>query len=136
MGKLHLWGTVGSKTERSLSSPRSVNGVYRIGLFALKDMTSGTELTYDYNFHSFNTEEQVRHPFLPSLRVFAPPGLTSRLSLRPTASVQVWLGELPRHHRREEPTDQRPAAEERRRQEAWATQGEAEVQAPAQETSE
>ncbi|KAG5264402.1 hypothetical protein AALO_G00253410, partial [Alosa alosa] len=36
----------------------SVNGVYRIGLFALKDMPSGTELTYDYNFHSFNTEEQ------------------------------------------------------------------------------
>ncbi|KAG7225498.1 hypothetical protein INR49_027493 [Caranx melampygus] len=37
---------------------RSVNGVYRIGLFALKDISSGTELTYDYNFHSFNTEEQ------------------------------------------------------------------------------
>uniref|UniRef100_A0A8B9HQ03 ASH1 like histone lysine methyltransferase n=1 Tax=Astyanax mexicanus TaxID=7994 RepID=A0A8B9HQ03_ASTMX len=36
----------------------SVNGVYRIGLFALKDMDNGTELTYDYNFHSFNTEEQ------------------------------------------------------------------------------
>uniref|UniRef100_A0A8K9XS66 Ash1 (absent, small, or homeotic)-like (Drosophila) n=1 Tax=Oncorhynchus mykiss TaxID=8022 RepID=A0A8K9XS66_ONCMY len=36
----------------------SVNGVYRIGLFALRDMSSGTELTYDYNFHSFNTEEQ------------------------------------------------------------------------------
>ncbi|XP_012988298.3 histone-lysine N-methyltransferase ASH1L isoform X2 [Esox lucius] len=36
----------------------SVNGVYRIGLFALKDINSGTELTYDYNFHSFNTEEQ------------------------------------------------------------------------------
>ncbi|MEQ2176163.1 hypothetical protein GOODEAATRI_025246 [Goodea atripinnis] len=39
---------------------RSVNGVYRIGLFALKDIHSGTELTYDYNFHSFNTEEQVK----------------------------------------------------------------------------
>lgn len=37
-----------------------MNGVYRIGLFALKDISSGTELTYDYNFHSFNTEEQVR----------------------------------------------------------------------------
>ncbi|XP_068603624.1 histone-lysine N-methyltransferase ASH1L [Brachionichthys hirsutus] len=36
----------------------SVNGVYRIGLFALKEVPSGTELTYDYNFHSFNTEEQ------------------------------------------------------------------------------
>nr|XP_023695525.1 histone-lysine N-methyltransferase ASH1L-like [Paramormyrops kingsleyae] len=36
----------------------SVNGVYRIGLFALKDMSSGTELTYDYNFHSFNTDDQ------------------------------------------------------------------------------
>ncbi|XP_051991564.1 histone-lysine N-methyltransferase ASH1L-like [Xyrauchen texanus] len=36
----------------------SVNGVYRIGLFALKDINSGIELTYDYNFHSFNTEEQ------------------------------------------------------------------------------
>lgn len=47
-------------TVTSLSL-RSVNGVYRIGLFALKDITSGTELTYDYNFHSFNTEEQVKH---------------------------------------------------------------------------
>lgn len=39
---------------------RSVNGVYRIGLYALKDMPAGTELTYDYNFHSFNVEKQVR----------------------------------------------------------------------------
>ncbi|XP_075418923.1 histone-lysine N-methyltransferase ASH1L isoform X3 [Tenrec ecaudatus] len=37
---------------------RSVNGVYRIGLYALKDMPAGTELTYDYNFHSFNVEKQ------------------------------------------------------------------------------
>ncbi|XP_068108690.1 histone-lysine N-methyltransferase ASH1L isoform X2 [Hyperolius riggenbachi] len=36
----------------------SVNGVYRIGLYALKDMPAGTELTYDYNFHAFNTEQQ------------------------------------------------------------------------------
>ncbi|XP_043936099.1 histone-lysine N-methyltransferase ASH1L isoform X2 [Protopterus annectens] len=36
----------------------SVNGVYRIGLYALKDIPAGTELTYDYNFHSFNTEKQ------------------------------------------------------------------------------
>ncbi|XP_050022312.1 histone-lysine N-methyltransferase ASH1L [Alexandromys fortis] len=36
----------------------SVNGVYRIGLYALKDVPAGTELTYDYNFHSFNVEKQ------------------------------------------------------------------------------
>ncbi|XP_075464260.1 histone-lysine N-methyltransferase ASH1L isoform X3 [Ascaphus truei] len=36
----------------------SVNGVYRIGLYALKDMPAGMELTYDYNFHSFNVEKQ------------------------------------------------------------------------------
>lgn len=46
-----------------------MNGVYRIGLFALKDITSGTELTYDYNFHSFNTEEQV-HKLLPTFFFF------------------------------------------------------------------
>lgn len=34
--------------------------MYRIGLYALKDMPAGTELTYDYNFHSFNVEKQVR----------------------------------------------------------------------------
>lgn len=39
-----------------------MNGVYRIGLYALKDMPAGTELTYDYNFHSFNVEKQVRLP--------------------------------------------------------------------------
>ncbi|XP_006814029.2 histone-lysine N-methyltransferase ASH1L-like [Saccoglossus kowalevskii] len=36
----------------------SVNGVYRIGLFALKDIQPGSELTYDYNFHAFNLETQ------------------------------------------------------------------------------
>ncbi|XP_070541965.1 histone-lysine N-methyltransferase ASH1L-like isoform X2 [Ptychodera flava] len=36
----------------------SVNGVYRIGLFALKDIPAGEELTYDYNFHAFNLETQ------------------------------------------------------------------------------
>ncbi|KAM9293897.1 LOW QUALITY PROTEIN: histone-lysine N-methyltransferase ASH1L [Gastrophryne carolinensis] len=36
----------------------SVNGVYRIGLYALKDVSAGTELTYDYNFHAFNMEKQ------------------------------------------------------------------------------
>ncbi|XP_067145444.1 uncharacterized protein ash1 [Centruroides vittatus] len=34
----------------------SVNGVYRIGLFALKDIPPDTELCYDYNFHNFNME--------------------------------------------------------------------------------
>ena len=38
---------------------RNVNGVYRMCLFALKDIKSGTELNYDYNFHSFNMETQV-----------------------------------------------------------------------------
>lgn len=45
---------------RLVSVRRSVNGVYRIGLYALRDMPAGTELTYDYNFHSFNVEKQVR----------------------------------------------------------------------------
>lgn len=45
----------------AVTSDRSVNGVYRIGLFALGEIPSGTELTYDYNFHSFNTEEQVKY---------------------------------------------------------------------------
>uniref|UniRef100_UPI00358EFC59 histone-lysine N-methyltransferase ASH1L-like isoform X2 n=1 Tax=Myxine glutinosa TaxID=7769 RepID=UPI00358EFC59 len=36
----------------------SVNGVYRIGLFALKEIPAGVELTYDYNFHAFNVEQQ------------------------------------------------------------------------------
>ena len=38
---------------------RNVNGVYRMGLFALKDIPDNTELTYDYNFHSFNVDAQV-----------------------------------------------------------------------------
>nr|XP_054756561.1 histone-lysine N-methyltransferase ASH1L-like [Lytechinus pictus] len=35
-----------------------VNGLYRIGMFALRDIEPGEELTYDYNFHSFNMETQ------------------------------------------------------------------------------
>ena len=38
---------------------RNVNGMYRIGLFALKDIQTDTELTYDYNFHAFNLDSQV-----------------------------------------------------------------------------
>jgi len=38
---------------------RNVNGVYRIGLFALVDIESMVEITYDYNFHSYNQDSQV-----------------------------------------------------------------------------
>ncbi|XP_054160514.1 variant-silencing SET domain-containing protein-like [Oppia nitens] len=34
----------------------SVNGVYRIGLFALRDIMPNEELSYDYNFDNFNIE--------------------------------------------------------------------------------
>jgi len=37
-----------------------VNGVYRLALFALQDIDADTELTYDYNFHSYNVDSQVR----------------------------------------------------------------------------
>jgi len=40
---------------------RNVNGVYRLALFALQDIDAGTELTYDYNFHSYNVDSQVWH---------------------------------------------------------------------------
>ena len=36
----------------------SVNGVYRIGLFDLRDTLPNEELSYDYNFHNFNVETQ------------------------------------------------------------------------------
>ena len=38
---------------------RNVNGLCRIGLFALGDVQPDTELTYDYNFHCYNLESQV-----------------------------------------------------------------------------
>lgn len=43
---------------------RNVNGVYRIGLFALKDISPGEELTYDYNFKAFNMDAQVIRQYL------------------------------------------------------------------------
>ncbi|XP_021377179.1 uncharacterized protein LOC110465579 isoform X2 [Mizuhopecten yessoensis] len=36
----------------------NVNGYYRMALFALKDIQAGRELSYDYNFHSFNMDSQ------------------------------------------------------------------------------
>ena len=36
----------------------SVNGFYRVGLFALRDIEPGEELSYDYNFENFNLETQ------------------------------------------------------------------------------
>lgn len=36
----------------------SVNGMYRVGLFSLKDIPGNTEICYDYNFHNFNNERQ------------------------------------------------------------------------------
>lgn len=39
----------------------SVNGLFRMALFALRDIKAGEELTYDYNFSLFNPAEgQVR----------------------------------------------------------------------------
>ncbi|RMB93912.1 hypothetical protein DUI87_29648 [Hirundo rustica rustica] len=65
----------------------SVNGVYRIGLYALKDMPAGTELTYDYNFHSFNVEKQRGHiPEEPSESVNAPTRLTPQLQMKPMSN--------------------------------------------------
>ncbi|XP_038073258.1 histone-lysine N-methyltransferase ASH1L-like isoform X2 [Patiria miniata] len=36
----------------------SVSGMYRIALFAMRDVEANQELTYDYNFHAFNLETQ------------------------------------------------------------------------------
>ncbi|KAI1301454.1 Histone-lysine N-methyltransferase ASH1L [Halotydeus destructor] len=36
----------------------SVSGLYRVGLFANRDIKPGEELSYDYNFHSYNSESQ------------------------------------------------------------------------------
>ena len=43
-----------------LTLRRNVNGIYRMGLFALRDITAGEELSYDYNFYSYNNDAQVR----------------------------------------------------------------------------
>ena len=44
---------------------RTVGGIYRLALFALQDIEAGTELTYDYNFHSYNVNSQVLlHKFI------------------------------------------------------------------------
>ena len=34
----------------------NVNGYYRMGLFAIRDIPVGEEITYDYNFHSYNAQ--------------------------------------------------------------------------------
>jgi histone-lysine N-methyltransferase ASH1L len=36
-----------------------VNGQYRMCIFSIKDILPGVELTYDYKFHSFNSENMV-----------------------------------------------------------------------------
>ncbi|XP_064620312.1 uncharacterized protein LOC135483383 isoform X2 [Lineus longissimus] len=36
----------------------NVNGVYRVGLFALRDIKPNEELSYDYNFDNYNLEQQ------------------------------------------------------------------------------
>lgn len=38
---------------------RSVNGVDRMGLFSLRDIPAGQELTYDYNFDPLDNVPQV-----------------------------------------------------------------------------
>lgn len=42
----------------SIAEKWSVNGYYRVGLFALRDIEPGEEITYDYNFYSYNLEHQ------------------------------------------------------------------------------
>ena len=36
----------------------SCNGYYRVGLFSLRDIEPGEELSYDYNFDNYNSEHQ------------------------------------------------------------------------------
>ena len=38
----------------------NVNGFYRMALFAITDIPAGTEVTYDYNFHSYNAQVRAR----------------------------------------------------------------------------
>ena len=38
---------------------RNVNGLYRMGLFALKDIPASSEIHYDYNFQTYNNDSQV-----------------------------------------------------------------------------
>ena len=47
----------------------------------------------------------------------------------------MWLRGLPGHHRREKPANQRDAWKDRRGTAAGSTQGETQVQAPAEKTS-
>lgn len=35
-----------------------VNGQYRVGVFALRDIKPGEELTYNYKFHAFDTPQK------------------------------------------------------------------------------
>lgn len=43
----------------------SVNGQFRMALFALRDISADEELTYDYNFSLFNAAEgQVSRNFI------------------------------------------------------------------------
>ena len=49
----------GAETVGVRACFRNVNGLYRIALFALGDIAADTELTYDYNFHSYNSNSQV-----------------------------------------------------------------------------
>ena len=37
---------------------RSVDGEYRIGLFAMENIERGAELTYDYRFESFGSMQR------------------------------------------------------------------------------
>lgn len=50
---------------------RNVNGVYRIALFAKQDIEPSIELTYDYNFHSYNLNSQV-HRYSVTWQVVQP----------------------------------------------------------------
>ncbi|ESO11866.1 hypothetical protein HELRODRAFT_166943 [Helobdella robusta] len=55
---LNLGGGFVIDGYRTGNISRNVNGIYRIGLFALTDISEGAELTYDYNFHSYNILSQ------------------------------------------------------------------------------
>ena len=55
-----LWGLgYDSYQTGILACCRNVNGLYHMVLRTLREIKPYEEITYDYNFHSFNMEAQV-----------------------------------------------------------------------------
>ncbi|KAL3866572.1 hypothetical protein ACJMK2_043860 [Sinanodonta woodiana] len=100
----------------------NVNGQYHMCLFALKEISANTELTYDYNFHSFNVDSQQMCKCGSTSCRGVIGGKTQRQNGQMKEKIKT-RGRPPKDKRKSEEIAKEPVKQMKRQSQASATTG-------------